>query len=500
MLTLADIYQAFGFSMPKGAERVAIEQVAVDSRRVMPGALFVALKGETLDGHAFIAEALQRGAVAIIGEARAERAALEMGVHAVQVSAAKDQAPVTGTAEQATPPLGMEAPTLFVVPSSLQALQQLATFWRGRFPACRVVGITGSIGKSSTKELVAAVLQRRFTTLKSTGNYNNEIGLPLTLLQLNESHQYAAIEMGMYAIGEISALCKMARPHVGVITNVGPSHLERLGSIENIAQAKGELAEALPPDGVAVLNGDDPRVRAMARRTHARVFFYGLEGNCDLWADEIESYGLEGIAFNLHCGEEKLHVRVPLLGRHSVQTALAAASVGLVEDMPWYDILKGLQDVSAQLRLLAVPGEKGTTLLDDTYNASPESSLAALNLLAEMTGRKLAVLGDMLELGTYEERGHRVVGGRAAEVVQILIAVGEKGKWIGEAAREDGLTEGTFFARDNQQAVEILREVMQPGDMILVKGSRGAKMEQIVAALARSSENGNMETNGWPGP
>jgi UDP-N-acetylmuramoyl-tripeptide--D-alanyl-D-alanine ligase len=219
---------------------------------------------------------------------------------------------------------------------------------------------------------------------------------------------------------------------------------------------------------------------------------YGLEPSNEIWADEIESFGLEGIAFDLHYAGEKLHVRLPLLGRHSVHTALAAAGVGLADDLSWDQILSGLRDVAAQLRLIAVPAENGTMILDDTYNSSPESSLAALNLLAELDGRKIAVLGDMLELGAFEEEGHRIVGGRAAQVVEVLVAVGAKGKWIGEAAREDGLAE-TFFAENNSRAVEILRGVMRKGDMILVKGSRGAKMEEIVSALARTGENGETE-------
>jgi UDP-N-acetylmuramoyl-tripeptide--D-alanyl-D-alanine ligase len=499
MMTLADFYAAFHAPHPEGAERAAIGRVVVDSRSVVPGSLFVALQGEAHDGHDFIVQALEHGAAVVIAEPRAMKLQLPSGVRFFETEARQDQLQGVARAAGESSPQSL-APTIAIVPSSLKALHQLAAYWRRRFPGCQTVGVTGSIGKSSTKELIAAVLQRRFTTWKSPGNLNNEIGLPLTLLQLDTSHDFAVVEMGMYALGEIRALCEIARPRIGVVTNVGPSHLGRLGSIERIAQAKSELVEALPDDGVAILNGDDPIVRTMAAKTRARVFHYGLRPTADLWADGIESHGLEGIAFDLHYCEEKLHVRVPLLGRHSVHTALAAASVGLVVGMPWYDILKGLQDVSAQLRLLVVPGERGTTILDDTYNASPESSLAALNLLAELSGRKIAVLGDMLELGSYEEQGHRVVGGRAAEVVEVLIAVGDRGRWIGEAAQESGLSEGTYFARDHQEAIATLRQVMRAGDMILVKGSRGAKMEQVVAAIARPSENGYTETNGWPGP
>ena len=477
MLTLADLFQAFNHTRPAEAERIAIPRVVIDSRQVKAGSLFVALQGEARDGHEFIADALARGAAAVIAEERAKSGGgLGPNVHLF------DYASVAGLQPTPSPAL---VPVVFIVPSSLLALQQVARFWREKLPA-QVIAVTGSVGKSSNKELIASVLQKRFSVLKSEGNLNNEIGLPLTLLQLNESHQRAVLEMGMYALNEIRTLCEIAQPRIGVVTNVEPVHLERLGSLERIAQAKAELVESLPADGAAILNGDDARVLAMREKAHARVVTFGLDPHCDVWADDIASFGLDGIAFVLHHRREHLHVRVPLLGRHSVHTALAATAVGLVENLAWDEILRGLQDVSAQLRLLVVPAEKGATLLDDTYNSSPASSLAALNLLADLSERKIAVLGDMLELGGEEWRGHQVVGGRAAQVLDVLIAVGKRGRWIGEAARASGLSaQQVFFAETNAQAIDMLKSVMQPGDMILIKGSRGAKMEEIVSALAR---------------
>ncbi|MBM3127813.1 MAG: UDP-N-acetylmuramoyl-tripeptide--D-alanyl-D-alanine ligase [Chloroflexi bacterium] len=476
MLTLADLYEALTNTRVERAAQIAIPQVTIDSRQARAGSLFIALQGETRDGHEFISDAITRGAAAIIAEARGGRG-LGPNTHLIDCI----NSGVAGL--QPSPPT---LPCVFSVPSSLRALQQLAAFYRRKFK-CETIGVTGSIGKSSTKELIAAVLRQRFGILKSEGNLNNEIGLPLTLLQLNDSHARAILEMGMYALGEITTLCEIAQPRVGVVTNVGPTHLERLGTIERIAQAKAELVTALPRDGFAILNGDDPRVSAMREKTRARVFSYGLDSRCDLWADAIESLGLEGIAFTLHHGGENLRVRIPLLGRHSVHTALAAASVGIVENLAWDEILRGLRDVSAQLRLIAVPAENGATILDDTYNASPASSLAALNLLAELDGRKLAVLGDMLELGEEEARGHQVVGGRAAQIVDALIAVGTRGKWIGAAARDAGLAaDKIFFAADNARAIEMLRAVTRPGDLVLIKGSRGMQMEQIVSAFARA--------------
>lgn len=385
--------------------------------------------------------------------------------------------------EQAGGEISISLPICLKVSDSLKGLQQLATYWRARFSP-RVVGITGSVGKSSTKELTWAVLRQRFNTLKNPGNLNNEIGLPLTLLRLDISHERIVLEMGMYNLGEISELCAIARPHIGVVTNIGPTHLERLGTVQRIKQAKAELVQALPPDGVAVLNYDDPFVRAMAHETNARVFSYGLIPQVDLWASDIASEGLEGIRFVLHYQGEAIHAKVPLLGRHSVHTALRATAVGLIEGMTWHEIMTGLQDSSVQLRLVSVPGINGSTLLDDTYNASPVSTIAALNLLDDLSGRKIAVLGDMAELGDQEEEGHRRVGCRAADTVDLLITVGPRAHLIADEARACGLaTDAVTEVETNDQALAHLRQFVQPGDMVLVKGSRSMAMEEIVAAL-----------------
>ena len=249
-----------------------------------------------------------------------------------------------------------------------------------------VVAITGSVGKTTSKEIVANVLAQRYNTLRSAGNLNNEIGLPLTLLQLAAEHRRVVLEMGMYTLGEIARLCELARPRIGIVTNVGPTHLERLGSIERIAQAKAELPGA-PAGGRGRRRDprrDDPLVLAMSGLTRARVFTYGLNPDSHLWADEIRSQGLEGLRFRFHYGDEVLHVRVPMLGRHSVHTALRAAAAGLADGLGWSGIIAGLQDVRGQLRLVVARDCRDTTLIDDTYNASPDSMLAALNLLEEI--------------------------------------------------------------------------------------------------------------------
>jgi UDP-N-acetylmuramoyl-tripeptide--D-alanyl-D-alanine ligase len=440
-----------------------ITRVVIDSRQAAPGCLFVGLKGERADGSEYANDAIGRGAAAVIVS--------RVAATDVQVWSANQ-----GAGE-------IRLPIAIVVPDTQWALQELAGCWRKRLHM-RVIGITGSVGKTVTKEMAASVLSRRYATLRSEGNLNNEIGLPLTLLQAGPQTERAVLEMGMYALGEIARLAEISAPAIGVVTNVEPVHLERLGSIERIAQAKAELVRALPKDGVAVLNGDDPRVRNMIGMTEARIFTYGLSPDCNLYATEIESHGLEGIRFRLHYGREIVHARAALLGAHSVHTALAATAVALTEGLTWHEIMEGLMDVSAQLRLIATPAIRESLLLDDTYNASPKSTIAALNLLGELKGRKIAALGDMLELGDLEDEGHRKVARRAIEVVSKLVAVGSRGRIIGEEALACGMPPADVsIVASNQEAVGVLREWMEPGDVVLVKGSRGMEMEEIVQAL-----------------
>ena len=473
MLTLADVLEALTNTRPAMADTV-ITEAAIDSRQVIPGSLFVALPGEHLDGHSYVGEAFRRGAsFAIIQHT------LQEEVRFLDLRA--------GFREEALS--GLEVPFCLYVKDSLAALQQIARYWRRKFNL-RVVGITGSVGKSTTKEVIAEVLGTRYRTLKSPGNLNNEIGLPLTLLRLGAGYERAVLEMGFYVPGEIAFLCDMALPEIGVVTNIGTVHAERAGSQHAIARGKAELVQALPPapQGVAVLNYDDPLVRPMAKKTKARVFFYGLNPASELWADEVEGLGMDGIRFHLHYHQEALHVRIPLIGQHSVHTALRAAAVGLVDGLTWQEILDGLRHGHTQLRLVAARSETGALLLDDTYNASPESMLAALNLLAGLEGHKIAVLGDMLELGPYEKKGHELVGSRAAEMVDQLVTVGERAHMIAAAARQAGLSPQAILEFGNtDEALANLRQTLSAADIVLVKGSRGIRMDRIVAALEVSA-------------
>lgn len=462
-----------------------VSQVVVDSRQVTPGGVFFAEHSGARDGHQFVPDALARGAVAVVVEPTG--LAYVKNLTRIETTGPDDMA---GAVRLVAPLAAASTPIAIVVDDSLAALQRFAAFWRAHMPV-RVIGITGSIGKTTTKELMAAVLSQRYRTLKSEASYNNEIGLPLTLLRLTPEHERAVLEMGMYAIGEIRQMCEWARPEVGVETMVGPVHLERLGSIENIAIAKTELVEALPPEGTAILNADDPRVLAMREKTRARVFTYGLTPTADLWADRVDSRGLEGVTFTVHYKGDSLRVDAPLIGRHSVHTALRAIAVGLVEGLTWEEIIAGLQSQPAQVRLVVVQALNGATLLDDTYNSSPDSSLAALNLLKEMPGRRIAVLGDMLELGAYEAQAHRVVGCRAAEVVNRLIAVGALARGIADGARECGMSDESIeWYPDKEAALVALQGAIGTGDFVLIKGSRGMRMETMVAELTGQGTNG----------
>jgi len=451
-----------------------ITEAVIDSRQVTPGCLFVAIQGERVDGHNFIQDAFSQGASFALIE------------H--DISGSFNCIDLRNFTNVNTN-FDIGTPLCLRVENTLAALQQVARFWRRKLKL-RVVGITGSVGKSTSKEMIAEVLSERYRTLKSPGNLNNEIGLPLTILKLGSGYERAVLEMGFYVPGEIALLCDIALPHIGVVTNIGTVHAERAGSQEVIAAGKSELIQALPPApvGVAILNYDDPLVRAMAEKTSARVFFYGLDPAADLWADEIESLGLEGIQFRLHYQNETLYMKVPMIGQHSVHTAMRAAAVGLAEELTWQEIIGGLTSGHTQLRLVAVRSESGALMLDDTYNASPESSLSALNLLADLEGRKLAVIGDMLELGQYEEQGHEMVGVRAAEVSDHLITVGERSHIIAQAARRAGMkTDHIHEFENTDDATRFLRNFLKLGDVVLVKGSRGVHMDQIVAALEKSA-------------
>lgn len=470
--TLAHILEPISGYRPTGQEP-PLSGVVTDSREAVAGSLFVAIEGERLDGHDFAGEAIERGASAVL-------VARPVLPELLAVDLRGDDPP--GWPER------WETPVQIVVDDPVWAMQEAAAAWRAGLPV-RVVGITGSVGKTSTKELAHAVLSARYCTFKSPGNRNSILGLPPALFELRPEHERAVLELGMYTTGEIARLAQITRPAIGVVTMIDAVHMSRAGSLENIVAAKQELVEALPVDGVAILNQDEPLVMGMQAHTAARVFTYGLDERADVWADEIESMGFNGIRFTLHHERDRLHVQVPLLGRHSVHTALRATAVGLVEGLTWEEIVGGLQDEAMELRVITAPGPHGSLLLDDTYNASPASMLAALNLLHELPGRHIAVLGDMLELGPAEEESHQLVGRRARAVSDILVAVGERARLTAYEAVIAGLpADQVVWVSSAAQAIPVLQKLIEPGDTVLVKGSRAVGLDTVVAALAQPSK------------
>jgi UDP-N-acetylmuramoyl-tripeptide--D-alanyl-D-alanine ligase len=429
----------------------------VDSRDVTPGTLFVALHGERTDGHLHVLEALRAGAVAALVDRPIE---LPDGVDAAIVE----------------------------VRDPLTALQELATWWRSRH-AVRVVGITGSTGKTIAKEIVADVLSRTLVTLRNAGNLNSETGLPLSLLRLDATHEAAVLEMSMYTVGEIARLVEIARPEVGIVLAVHPTHLERAGSIERISQAKAELPAGLPPDGLAILNADDPRVVAMHAVTAATVRTFGLGPTADVRAADVVSHGLAGTEFTLVApwGTRRLASATP--GRHLVPHALAAAAAAEWLGVPLDEVAAALAAGShAAHRMHVLAGSGGATLVDDTYNASPVSVAAALDFLVETPvpngRRRIAVLGDMLELGPDEERLHREIGERAARSVDVLVAVGQRGRWMAEAAVAAGAAR-VLSAEDADEAAAVIERDLAPGpgDLVLLKASRGIGLDRAVELL-----------------
>ncbi len=438
-----------------------IQAVATDHRLVRPGDLFVAIRGVRLDGHQFVEGALQNGARAVLLSALPE----------------------------APPPRGV---AYFQVEDTIRALGRLAAHWRSKMPA-KVVGITGSVGKTSTKEITASILSSRLVTLKSEKSLNNEIGLPLAVLGLTPEVQIAVLEMGgSYAMGEIEYLCSIARPQVGVVLNVRHVHIERMGSLERIAENKSELVASLPPDGLAVLNADDSLVREMASKARCPVLWYGLDARAAIRADEIESHGLEGVRFRLHVRGRSYYVRAPVLGKHSVHGILAGVAVAHSQGMDDPEIINAVQNLPSGLRLLVSRGINCSTIIDDTYNASPSSMLAALNLLSEIPGRKIAVLGDMAELGWYAEEGHLKVGVRAADVCDQLYVVGPLGEIIARGAVEAGMSPVAVEHFDDAvQVGAVLRNEVREGDVVLIKGSRVLELDRLAAQLTVPGGDGS---------
>ena len=431
------------------AARATVSGVSTDSRTIRPGDLFVPLRGPSFDGHDFLAEAVHRGAAACLSED----------------VIAGFPVPVVGVA------------------NTLTALGDLAAGLRRGF-AGPLLAVTGSSGKTTTKDMLAAILSLDAPGLMTQGNYNNLIGLPLTLCQLAPEHHWVVLEMGMSARGEIARLAEIAAPTIGIITNIGPAHLEELLTLEGVARAKGELFAALPAGGTAVINADDERVTALPVANGVDRLFYGLAATATVRGEELAPQG-KGLSFTLHLPEGAQRVNLAVPGRHNVSNALAAAAAAHALGIPGAVIVRGLERFRPRAgRLEVVPLADDVLLFDDSYNANPLSVKAALGTLAESGGgRKIAVLGDMLELGSQAPALHREVGAAAAGV-DGLVVLGKFAADLAAGAREAGLAPAKIrLATDHAEALAILREWLAPGARILVKGSRGMRMETISAGL-----------------
>lgn len=454
--TVGELRRATGGELRQGVESTPVFGVSTDSRKIIPGSVFVALSGEKFDGHTFAAAALDKGAAGIIA-ARSLPVEIPQDVFVIEVG------------------------------DTLRALQDIARYHRLKYDI-PLIAVTGSNGKTTTKDMIAAVLASKFVTLKTEANYNNEIGLPLTLLGLRDEHQAAVVEMGMRGPGEIKELAEIALPTIAVVTNVGETHMELLGSLNNIARAKAELVEALDAQGVAFLNSDDALVSGMGARCRGSIIYYGTNSRADVQATDIQVLAGDKTAFMVRAGARQFAAVIPVPGRYNAVNAAAAVAVGLHLGMSESEIERGLSNFApSAMRMDIMITKQGYKLLNDVYNASPLSMRAALDTLTDIAaGRKIAILGDMLELGDISTAAHRDVGRQVAEKgINGLFTFGEQAAYIAEGARQTARTPdyvGSFTAVE--RLVEKLLAFARAGDTILVKGSRGMRMERVGKALA----------------
>ncbi len=454
-LSLAEVLKATGGGRggPALSASIEITGVSTDSRTVRPGDLFVPLRGPRADGHEFVADAFRRGAAASL--AARSIAGLPSGA------------------------------VLIHVHDPLRALGQIAGAYR-RTLSVAVVGITGSVGKTTTAQLCASVLGQKFSVAVTKDDWNAEIGVPLTLLSLTPQHRVVVLEMAMRGLGQIAELVEIAQPSIGVVTTIGETHLEFLGSRENIARAKGELIAGLPADGVAVLNRDDEWVARLAPLSKGRVMTYGLDGEADVTASQVR-FEPSGMAFRLSASGKHADVRLPAWGRHNVSNALAAATVGVALGMDVATISAGCAAWKPPKMRLEPVRVGDVVILNDAYNSSPTSARAAFDVLEDVArgGRMLAVLGAMKELGPQSADMHRAVGRDVARRhIAVLLTVGEGAEAIGEGAIAGGMDRRRVeHVETVEQAVGKLRTMLQPQDVVLIKGSRAVEMERIVDTL-----------------
>ncbi len=467
--TTQEILDATSGDLLCGDRRHSFAGVSIDSRKISPKDFFFAISGDTHDGHGFAS------------------AVVDQGVRGLVINRLKSEK---------LPVAAWEAKnvTCIVVADTTRALGDLAAFTRRRAKVA-VAAITGSNGKTTTRKLTAGVLVRQFETLASTGNFNNDIGLPLTLLGLLPDHRWAVVELGTNNPGEIARLAEICSPDIGVITNIGPAHLEGLGSLEGVMREKGDLLKSLGPDGKAVLNADDPRVLQLARETQHEVLLYGRSQDATIRAEEIQEDGPTS-SFWLIFDQESIAVQLNSPGQYMISNALAAAAVGYLLGISAARVKAGLESfkpVAGRMNICHLPN--GIHIIDDTYNANPDSMKVALATLKQMRagGRGIFVAGDMLELGTRAPELHSQVGALAARTeVGRIYASGENAAALAAGAREEGIQPTDTITGSRKEILEDLKGWLQPGDWVLVKGSRGMGMEKVVNGLiAWSDESGD---------
>ncbi len=436
--------------------KAEVTAVTLDSRKVIQDSLFIATRGERVDGHDFIEDVFQKGALCVVSE------------------------------RELTAPAG----AYILVQDSFQALKDIAAYYR-RTLAIKVVGITGSVGKTSTKEMIASVLEQKYKVLKTAGNFNNEVGLPLTILNIREEHEIAVVEMGISDFGEMHRLAAIAKPDICVITNIGQCHLENLKSREGILKAKTEIFDFLKKDGAICLNGDDDLLSTLQEIKGIQPLFFGLNEKNMIHATNVVSRGLEGTNCTIHRKEETIDVLIPIPGGHMVQNALAATAVGTVLGLSMELIRQGIaaaQTISGRSNLI----KTGKYLvIDDCYNANPMSMKAAVDLLSYADTRRVAILGDMFELGENSDRLHYEIGSYAAKSeTEVLILIGENAKHMSDAVDEycavhsDRNCKKYYFA-GRSEAMKELQSILKEHDAILVKASHGMGFDQIVKEITK---------------
>jgi UDP-N-acetylmuramoyl-tripeptide--D-alanyl-D-alanine ligase len=462
-LTVAELAEVTGGRVLSGPDTGFVTGIAVDSREVVAGFGFVAFPGENADGHAFVADAVARGARAVVVTTEDEAV-----VRTVEETRHGDVAVVH-------------------VDDALTAVQALASWHRGRLN-CPVVAITGSSGKTTTKDLVRSVLARKFDVTATEGNRNNELGVPLTLLAAGPACGVVVVEMAMRGTGQIAALCAIARPTVGIVTNVGQTHIELLGSEAAIAGAKGELVEAVPETGRVFLNGDDAWSRNLAERSVAAVTYYGMGDTVDVRAADLVVDEEGRPSFTLETAQGSVPVSVAIPGRHNAYNGAAAAAVGLYLGLSFSEVAEGLEEArTSGMRMEVFESAGGVTVVNDAYNANPTSMRAALRTLADMAteGRRVAVLGDMMELGSLTELAHFRLGEYVASLgLGGLVTIGEQAVRIGEGAKAEGMPpDAVHNFPDAEAAVAALDTYLSSGDVVLVKASRSMGLERIVEGI-----------------